>query len=242
MRDHCWAVALLVFTTVRVLSQPCPKAEPAGPLDPSTVLTLEGQLVFHDGIRQWFELKLDRPQCEQNSTELVRGDKDWKPLEVLRGCRVRSRGAMGISSTGYYSLETYQFVDKIEAVGSCLRQAPFPDHSKDKPDPAIREYRVTMNVNYGPGDHPVTFHVSSGSKELQPWQAYARYDLTGGFVLYGHCGKGFVVDKVFGTPQANPGHFDEPRTSNDMAMFDPETGASSGIKELHLGYTCLRKQ
>ena len=147
---------------------------------------------------------------------------------------------MGISGTGYYSLETYQFVDKIEPVGSCVRQAPFPDHSKDKPDPAIDEYRVTMNVNYGPGDHPVTFHVSSASKQLQPWQAYARYDLTGGFVLYGHCGDGFVIDKVFGTPEAQPGHFLVPRTTEDMAMFFPEGAAAAGKKDLQLGYTCVR--
>jgi len=46
---------------------------------------------------------------------------------------------------------------------------------------------------------------------------------------------------VFGTPQANPSHFDEPRTSSDMAMFDPESAAAAGKKDLHLGYTCVRK-
>jgi len=240
---HRLAIALLLCTTTaRVISQPCPQANPAGPPVASEVLTLEGQLVFHDGIRQWFELKLDRPQCEQSSTELVRGDKDWKPLEILRGCRVKSRGEMAISGTGYYSLETYQFVDEITPVGNCARQLPFPDYSKDEPAPAIRRYRVTMQLDYEPGDHPIIFHVSSGGKKLQPWQAYASYDLTGGFVLYGHCGRGFVVYKVFGPPQANPGHFDEPRTSSDMAMFDPETAASSGVKSLNLRYTCVRSR
>ena len=240
---HRLAIALLLCTTTaRVLPQSCPQADPAGPLVASQVLTLEGQLVFHDGIRQWFELRLDQPQCGQSSTELVRGDQDWKPLEIMRGCRVRSRGEMAISGTGYYSLETYQFVDKIEPVGTCTRQSQFPNHSKDKPDPAVRRYRVDMRVDYEPGDHPVIFHVSTGDKELRPWQAYASYYLTGGFVLYGHCGKGFVVDKVFGTPKANPGHFDEPRTSGDMAMFDPESAASSGVMRLNLGYTCLRNR
>ena len=84
--------------------------------------------------------------------------------------------------------------------------------------------------------------MSSASASLRPWQAYASYLLTGGFVLYGHCGEGFVVDKVFGTPQATPSHFDEPRTSHDMAMFDPESAAASGKKDLHLGYTCVRQR
>jgi hypothetical protein len=64
--------------------------------------------------------------------------------------------------------------------------------------------------------------------------------LTGGFVLYGHCGKGFVVDKVFGTPEAHPSHFTESRDSGDMAAFDPEGAATSGKTHLRLGYTCVR--
>jgi hypothetical protein len=162
-------------------------------------------------------------------------------MEVLRGCRVTSRGALNFSTTGYYSLDVYQDVQVIESVGKCERQSSFPDYSKAKPEEAIRAYRVDMRVNYEPGDHPVVFHITSAGKQLRPWQVYAGYFLTGGFVLYGSCAKGFVVDKVFGTPLANPSHFDEPRTSGDMAMFDPESAAAAIKKDLHLGYTCVRK-
>jgi hypothetical protein len=202
---------------------------------------LEGTLVFHDSIRKWFELKLGQPKCEQTSIELVRGSLDWTPLQVLRGCQVRSKGAIDFSPTGYYSLDAYQFVDGIEPVGRCAKESPFPDYSKAKPDKTVHEYRVDMQLDYEPGDHPITFHVSSKAKELQPWQAYASYMLTGGFVLYGYCGKGFVIDNVFGTPQANPSHFGEPGDSGDAASFDPETAAAAGKKDLHLGYTCVRK-
>jgi hypothetical protein len=198
-------------------------------------------LVFHDGIRQWFELKLEQPQCGQTSTELVRGERDWTPLEVLRGCRVKSRGAINFSGTGYYSLDTYQSVDEVEPVGSCAQQPPFPDYSGARPDAAIRAYRVEMHVDYEPGDHPVIFRVSSSGKALRPWQAYANYTLTGDFALYGFCGEGFVVDKVFGTPQAKPSHFTESQDSDDMAAFDPEAAAASGKKDLRLGYTCVRQ-
>jgi hypothetical protein len=221
--------------------QQCPQPDPKGATIPSAIRTLEGQLIFHDGIRKWFELKLNQPQCGQTSTELVRGD-DWTPLQVLRGCRVRSTGALDFSPTGYYSLETSQDVQKIEPVGVCTRQSPLPDYSHAKPDPAIRKYRVEMNVDYGPGDHPIVFRVTSGSKELQPWQAYASYDLTGGFVLYGNCGDGFMVDKVFGTPEAHPSHFTEALDPSDRAAFDPESAAASGKTDLHLGYTCVRQK
>jgi len=136
----------------------------------------------------------------------------------------------------------YQDVQAIESVGQCERQPPFPDYSKVKPNKAIRAYRVDMHVDYEPGDHPVVFRVTSAGKELRPWQAYASYDLTGGFVLYGHCGDGFVVGKVFGTPEARPRHFDDSRSSGDMAAFDPESAAAAGKKDLQLGYTCVRNQ
>jgi len=41
--------------------------------------------------------------------------------------------------------------------------------------------------------------------------------LRAGFVLYGMCGKGFVVDEVSGPRLSNPSHFAEPR-----AAFFPE--------------------
>ncbi len=235
------AVALVACTAMGVVAQQCPQANEKGPGTISEVRTLEGILIFHDAIRKWFELKLDQPQCEQTSIELVRIRDEWTPLEILRGCRVRSKGTIGFSPTGYYSLDTYQAVDQIEPVGTCAQQPPFPDYSKAKPDKSIRGYRVDMHLNYESGDRPIIFRVSSAGNELRPWQAYASYMLTGGFVLYGYCGKGFVVDRVFGTPQATPGHFEEPRTPEDAAMFDPESAAASGKKELHLGYTCVLK-
>jgi hypothetical protein len=241
-----FALALVTFTPVPVLGQQCPQASSTGPSIASEARLLEGSLVFHDSIRKWFELKLDQPQCGQTSIELVRGKhdwvpRDWTPLEILRGCRVRSSGAINFSPTGYYSLDTYQAVDQITAVGTCAQQLPFPDYPKSKPDKTVRRYRVDMYVDYEPGDHPITFHVSSAGKELRPWQAYGSYVLTGGFVLYGYCGVGFVVDRVFGTPQASPQHFEEPRTREDAAMFDPESAAASGKKKLDLGYTCVRQ-
>src|SRR5215472_8806596 len=202
-------LAVVSCTTLCAFGQQCPRASATGLGTASEVRTLEGRLVFHDAIRKWFELKLDQPQCGQSSIELMRINADWTPVEVLRGCRVRSHGTIDFSPTGYYSLDTYQAVEQIEPVGECAKQLSFPDYSKAKPDKSVRKYRVEMHLDHVPGDHPITFRVLYAGKELQPWQAYASYMLTGGFVLYGYCGKGFIVDEVFGTPETNPSHFAE---------------------------------
>jgi hypothetical protein len=236
MRGYVLALAVFVISATLAAGQECPQSSATDPDTPSQVRPLEGRLVFHDSLRKWFELKLDRPQCGQESTELVMKGDDWTPLQTLRGCRVRSKGVMGIATTGYYSLETYQSVETIEPVGTCPRQEPFPDYSKAEPDRAIPRYRVDMFIGYEQGDHPIRFRVTNAGTELRPWQAYASYDLTGGFVLYGKCGRGFIVDRVFGTPQASPQHFTARGEPGDMAMFDPE-GAG---KKMRLVYTCVR--
>ena len=231
-----YALALLTCGGNWAFAQECPRTSSTGPSIASRVRTLEGRLVFHDGIRQWFELKLDRPQCEQSSIQLVRLGENHRDLEVLRGCRVKSGGTIDFSPTGYYSLDTFQDVRRVEPVGPCSRQPDFPDYSGAKPDKRIPAYTVDMHVIYKPGDHPIVFHVVSAGRKLAPWQAYASYMLTGGYVLYGYCGDGFVADKVFGTPEAHPGYFDE-----GVASFDPESAAQLGTWNLHLGYTCIRK-
>jgi len=178
-------------------------------------------------------------------------------MQVLRGCRVRSRGLVFLSPTGpytsgYYPLEYTQSVQHIESVETCTLRPPIQVVPRAKPDKNVHDYRVDMRVNYSPGDHPVVFRVTSAGKELQPWQSYASYELQPwtsyasyrlprGSALYGICGEGFVIDKVFGTPQTSPSHLTVSRDSLDMAMFNSEGAVSSGKTDLQLGYTCVRK-
>jgi len=234
------AIHVVGFSAVAALAQECPQTSPTGTTIASTARTLEGSLIYHDDIRKWFEIKLDHPQCRQSSIQLVPENDEWKAIEVLRGCRVKSTGSIDFSGTGYFSLGTWQNVQQIDAVGLCRRQLPFPDYSKEKPTKSVQKYRVNMHINYAHEGQPIMFRISSAGRELLPWQVYASYELTGGFVLYGKCAEGFVVDRVWGTPQANPSHFDEPRTEDDMATFDPESAAASGKNDLHLSYTCVR--
>lgn len=243
---------LLLFCCVSGLAEQ--QSSPSLVNDPDAPSTLSGQLIYHDGIRKWFELKLDRAQFGQGSIQLVSSGPDWKQIQVLRGCRVRSKGPVFLSPLGdyHYSLKTAQSVQRIEPVATCALKPLIQAVSTAKPDKSVRDYRVDMRVNYSPGDHPVAFRVTSAGKELlpstsyasyslEPWTSYVPSKLPAGSALYGTCGEGFVVDEVFGTPQASPSHLTESRDSLDMAMFNSEGAVSSGNTNLHLGYTCVRK-
>jgi len=205
--------------------------------------TLSGQLVYHDGLRKWFELKLDRAQSGQGSIQLIPGGEDPKPMQALRGCRVRSKGPVFSSPVGdpYYSLDTTQSVQHIEPVETCALKPPIPSSGNGTaPDKDVHDYQVDMRVNSSSGDHPVVFRVTSAGKELQPWQAWARYELTPGLALNGLCDGGFVVNQVFGTLQARPSLLTVPQDSQNIAVFDLRGAALSGKTDLQLGYTCVR--
>lgn len=241
IRPFSLALAFAICATTRAYAQECPLQPSNGPSTASKVRSLEGQLVFHNDIRGWFELKLNRSECGHASIQLLPTDAKSKSLQVFRGCRIRSSGALAFSPTGYYSADIFQDVEKVEPLGKCVMQRAFPDYSSAKPDKLIRAYTVDMHIDYRPGDHPLEFRVHSGGRELRPWQAYASYMLTGGYVLYGMCADGFVVDKVRGTAAAKPGHFADPDTPDDRAEFDPEGAAAAGTTDLHLGFTCIRE-
>ena len=53
------ALALIALAAVAAIGQQCPQASAANPDSESESRTLDGKLIFHDGIRKWFELKLD---------------------------------------------------------------------------------------------------------------------------------------------------------------------------------------
>jgi len=235
---------MLIFAagiTNDACAQDCPQPSATGPNVASQAQTLEGQLVYHNGIRHWFELQLDAPQCGESSLQLMQiGAEDFSALAVLRGCRVRSTGTIDFSPTGYYSRNLFQDVKKIEPVGACAKQPPFPPEPDAKPDKQVQAYKVTMHVVYGDENQPIVFDVRSDGRELQPWQAYASYWLTGDLALYGKCAEGFAVGDVSGTPEADPGHF-WPGEEVDMATFEPEAAAQRGNSVLDLSYTCIRR-
>jgi hypothetical protein len=219
-------------------AQDCPRENPAGPSIDSMPRTLVGTIVFHDDMRQWLSIDLDAPVCGQNRIEIF--DVDYqhpRQLEVFRGCRVTTRGVLGIPSTGYYSTDVFQTVDQIEPTASCVRQPAFPDYEKMKPVRGIYTYQVSMWFNYGPFEDRVHARVLSGNRILSPWQAYAHYFLTGGFGFYGYCADGYTMSHMVGTPEAKPWMID-----NSVAM-DPETAAADkNVHAIKLSFTCNRRR
>ena len=235
------ATVLLLVIGPLAQAQTCPKSDPKGPSIPSAVQTIRGTLTYHNGVRQWYELTPEKPVCGERSIEEVGTGWDdqkavatWRALERMRGCVVEATGSLAISGTGYYSLDLYQPAEHLQPVGICALQPLLPDYSTVKPAKWVKAYSVTMDVNYSVGDHPIGFTVTSGARVLSPPQAYASYELTGGFVLYGRCGDGFHVTRVWGTRQAHPSFW----STEEPASFDPESAAAAGVHRLHLGYRC----
>jgi hypothetical protein len=224
MRAPLFIAVLCLGTIPAAHAQACPKQGPSGPLIDSAPQTLSGRIVFHDDLRQWFELKVDVPVCGEIAVQVI-ADQQYEPLgraiQTMRGCKVTTHGRLGLPGTGYYSAAIYQDVDKIEAAPDCVRQAPFPDYSKLKPSPSLRIYRVSMWFDYTKPDSPLHATITDGVHAIQPWQPYASYMLTGGFVFYGYCADDFDLVSFSGTPEANPWLVD------DYIALDPETAAQS---------------
>jgi len=222
-------------------AQNCPAEDPNGPSKESAAQILHGLVVLHDGIRRWVELQPDKPVCEQTSIQLLDGgggafevdEGNSRHIETLRGCRITVNGPLGIPGTGYYSAPIYMNVSTIKEDAGCVRQPQLRDYAKARPDPGVRRYQVAMHIDYR-GDGKIDATITSAGRTHSPWQAYASYFFTGGYVLYGYCANGFQMSRVSGTPAAKPWQIDE------MAAMDPETPASKGIWNMTLRYTCSR--
>lgn len=204
--------------------------------------TLAGKVAYHDEIRKWFELVLDTPTCGQSAVQLLQGcgafevdEGNGRAIEEFRGCHVTVDGPLGIPGTGYYCADIYQNADKIDPDQGCLKQPPLPDYSKTKADSSIRKYRVRMRMDYSARGGKIEVMVRSGDKSLTPWQAYASYWLTGGYVFYGNCAENFAMSHVRGTPEANP------RMVDNQASLDPESAAAKHIRWVTLEFTCRKE-
>jgi hypothetical protein len=235
------ALILAFLSAVRISAQECPKENPNGPLIESGLRVIKGVVIFHNGIRRWVELKSVTEVCGTHSVQLFTGrggafevdEGAYLDLERYRGCRLEVQGHLGLPGTGYYSAPIYMNVEKKTVEGPCSLKPKVPTYWNAKPQRGIRRYRVAMSIHYR-GDGGVTARVTSAGRELRPWQAYASYMLTGGYVFYGYCAKGYRMTRMQGPPVAKPDQIDE------AAALDPETAAEHGVWNLYLHYTCSR--
>jgi hypothetical protein len=236
VRAVLFIVVLFSIVVRGARGQSCPKEDPAGPLIDSSPQTLSGKIVYHDEIRQWFELRLAQPVCGQTIIQLIGKDESLdRTVQTLRGCSATVQGLLGLPGTGYYSAAIYQQVDQIEPAPDCVRRLPFPDYSKLKPSKSLRLYRVSMWFDYTKQDSHVHVTIANGTHFLEPWQPYASYYLTGGFGFYGRCADGFDLVSFNGTPEAKPWLID-----NAIAL-DPEGAAAKHVDHIRLAFTCRRE-
>ena len=233
-------VGMMVAVCAGAGAQACPRESTTGPSVDSAVMSLRGLVVYHDDLRQWFELRVNNAVCGTRTIQLVEGEAGPKgQLEQLRGCQVEAKGRLSIPATGYYSAELYLSPESLAGLEGCRKKALLPDYSKLHPAPDLRAYRVTMRVHYGYSGPPMVAVVTAG-RRMTPWQEYASYTLTGGFVFYGMCAAGFEVWNGHGTRAANAGQLEPPGEPADFAMMDPETAAERGVRWLTLRYDCGR--
>jgi hypothetical protein len=230
--------AILSFVLIhQARSQSCPQSSPDGALIESSPQTLSGKIIFHNDLRQWFELRLETPVCGETVVELVANYKRIslvRTIQMLRGCRAIVSGTLGLPGTGYYSAELYEMVEAVKPDSGCVRQLPFPDYSKLKPSRSLRSYRVSIWFDYTTPDSPLHVSVRDGNRSISPWQPYASYWLTGDFQFYANCASGFGVTHFNGTPEAKPGI-----TDNTISL-DPETAALKHVNRIRLDFTCRR--
>lgn len=225
MRLVCVSGWLLFFFAALVANaESCPREGPKGPNVESAVRTVRGEVVFHQGLRRWVELKPAQEVCGNTSVQLLEGgggafeadEGNSLAMERLRGCRVTVTGKVGIPATGYYSAPLYLGVLRVDPDKDCVRKPAIPTYWHAKPARGVRRYHVAMLVDYkGPGD--VRAMIRSGNRTLVPWQAYANYWLTGEFAFYAHCAEGFALSGMRGTPEAKPWVID-----NEISILRPQ--------------------
>ena len=219
-------------------AQQCPREDAMVFSVPSVSRVLKGRVIFHDGIRPWFGLKLDAPVCGKKEMQLILNSEDEtvkaerrQLLETIRGCEATVRGKLDISATAYYSTDIFQTVEEVKPDSTCVLQHAFPDTSYAQMDTNVRSYVVTMIFDYGK-NLPVSAVVRSGSRELHPWQVYADYFLNGEEDATASCADGFRMKLLSSSRNANAQTFD-----NQVVTIAPETGD----RRVVLRFECKRR-
>ena len=240
-RGKLWLVAVVAWLACAGAgAQQCPREDAHGSY-PSAVRTLAGQLYFHDDGRRWFELRLERATCGVQAVQLTSTRGDWAELAGLHGCSVRVEGALERSTTGYYTLDAFLDVRRIQPLAGCTRQPSYEEGKRQHPDPTVDNYNVELEFHYDQPGHPVDPRVTVGGTPLTPWQAYASYWISANRAIYGHCAEGYFIDAVYGPESAHPAHFGEKMDASDLASFHPDSFLATGATDLSVGFTCHRR-
>ena len=177
----------------------CPDYDKYKDLNAPKPSSLHGTIQFHDEIRQWLGVKLDKPTCNESEIQLVTAKSDgYRQMKTFVGCTVSVTGVLFQGATGYYSTKLAIDPD-IKPEAGCRRSALEPDPLTIPIPATLRNYQVSITVDYR-GEGHVDFSAWSSSnprQRLKPWQTYIHYAMTGGndSIFFG-CHKGFTVTDI----------------------------------------------
>jgi len=224
---------ILVAGCVCVQAQVCPSEHG----DATAPSTLHGKIMYHDELRQWIGLKLDRPACDQSEIQLVfvTGDETlaWRKAKSLSGCQATVEGMIVESLTGYYSTDLNIADPKINVDPGCTPKPLEPDLYQVTVPKTVNKYNAEMKVDLrGKGRLDGSASNAQG-RLLSPWQAYVKYMLTGGMTMWLECADDFVLSNPRRFP--NAGDFDVLGGRIGMGLEDD-------ADHVVVTYTCTREK
>lgn len=190
---------------------------------------MHGKLIYNDDLRQWHELKLDKNTCDWQSVEVVSKIIGLKQVHRYRGCSVTITGRLFFPSTGYYSAGLAIDADKIKPDKDCKPHPVEPDLSSVPIPKSLKDYTVTIQVDYRNRHIDVKVRPSAQNPILlTPWQAYASHYLTGSEdVIWFDCAKKFEVTTASQNPKQNHEIF--PSVHGDNSTTFDGTGLNTLI-------------
>jgi hypothetical protein len=172
-------------------AQSCPEDVASDKEPPPSTLT--GTIHHYRQLREWIGLDLDKAACGEKTIQLIFVVTHADRAESLDGCSARVKGSIYESPTGYYSANLAISDPVIDPSPDC-RAKPVPATKATPPPADLRSYAYSVVVNI-PGNVPITgsaWRTDGKPGDLAPWAAYADITLTGGYVIWADCRKGFV--------------------------------------------------
>ncbi|HEY2460989.1 MAG TPA: hypothetical protein VGI16_09280 [Candidatus Acidoferrum sp.] len=196
--------AMVLSAATASTAQICPASNESNSGKAPKAAIIRGRLRFHDDLRHWLGIELNRPLCGKTEIQIAfsKGDQ-WKRAKTLRGCTITATGKLYDSPTGYYSADLAIFDPIIKADSSCH---PLPLEAGPRAHPSEiphGPYQTSISIDYRGKGH-VDVNVSQGEKKLIPWQDYVDYMLSGSAeVVWLYCAKDFRVTDITQVPE-NP--------------------------------------
>jgi len=199
-------LSLLLFSASEAFAQTCPKQDSRGPHDATEPSVLHGTLVYHDELRTWLGLKLDRPACGETEIELLFDTSDaWRKADSLRNCGVTATGKLYLGDTAYYSVPMAIADPQLSPDDWCRPSPVEPDPSKAPVPPQLHTYYVSITIDTrGKGHTAARVSLDPDAREsLAPWQAYTHFSINGGGdLLWFGCREGFSAANAVEHPQS----------------------------------------